>query len=58
METIDLATSKFKKWRKSNITIYRIAKELGITWPTVKRWENGDHEISYEYAKKILDTEI
>ena len=58
MDKAGEAITKIKKWRKQGISIYRIAKEIGVVWVTVKRWLDETAEPSYDAVKKIMETEI
>jgi len=58
MEKTDLAVKKVRMWRKREISIYRIAKEVGVVWITVKRWTVGSSKPSFRITKMILETEI
>lgn len=58
MDKTTVAINKVRKWRKNDISIYRIAKELGVVWVTVKRWLDGTAHPSYQISKTIIETEI
>ena len=49
---------KIKMWRRREISIYRIAKELDVCWVTVYRWLKGTSKPSYKHKKLILEKEI
>lgn len=58
MKILSQASNKLKKWFKSDISLYRISREVGVTWPTVRNWKKGVHKISYASAKKIMEVEL
>lgn len=36
-----------KKFNQEGMSVYRISKEIGVSWITVKRWFEGIHKPSY-----------
>lgn len=48
--------TKIKKIRKSSaLTATELAKKIGVTQPTISRYERGTRKISVENAQRISD---